>query len=345
MTMDFKSLLTIVADGKILNEEQAEAAFNIMMSGDATPAQIGGFLMALRVRGESISEITGACRVMRKRALHINVPDNAIDIVGTGGTGLHTYNISTAASIVLAGCGQPVAKHGNRALSSKSGTADAFMALGIDLDCDFKYLEQAAFEANLVFLMATRHHSAMRNVGPSRVEMGVRTIFNILGPLSNPAFVKRIMCGAFSKQWIVPMATSLRNVGCDVAWVAHGSDGMDEITTTGVTYIAELRNGKIREFEITPDDAGLPIANIDDLRGGTPIENAAKITNLLDGETGAFRDIVLINAAAGLVIADKADNLKTAVDMAAKSIDSGAAKGALAKLISITGLKKSGLQK
>ncbi len=345
MTIDFKSLLAIVSDGKSLDEKQAETAFNIMMAGDATPTQIGGFLMALRVRGESVSEITGACKVMRERALHIKVPENAIDIVGTGGSGLHTYNISTAASIVLAGCGQPVAKHGNRALSSKSGTADAFMALGIDLDCDFKYLEQAAFEANLVFLMATRHHSAMRNVGPSRIELGVRTIFNILGPLSNPAFVKRIICGAFSKDWIVPMAKTLGNVGCDVAWVTHGSDGMDEITTTGVTYIAELRDGKIREFEITPQDAGLPIANIDDLRGGTPIENAAKITSLLDGETGAFRDIVLINAAAGLVVADKADNLKAGVDMAAKAIDNGDAKGALAKLISITGLKKSGLKK
>ena len=340
MTTDFKSLIALVADGKSLDEKQAETAFDIMMSGDATPSQIGGFLMALRVRGESVDEITGACRAMRAKALRVKAPDNAIDIVGTGGSGLHTYNVSTAASIVLAGCGQPVAKHGNRAASSKSGTADAFSILGIDLDTEFENIEKAAYEANLCFLMAPRHHGAMRNVGPTRVELGTRTIFNILGPLSNPAFVKRIMCGAFSRDWIVPMAVTLGNVGTDVAWVAHGSDGMDEITTTGPTYIAELRNGHVREFEITPADAGLPIANLDDLRGGTPIENAAKITTLLAGEIGPFRDIVLMNAAAALVIADKADNLKEGVGIAAQSIDSGAAKAALSKLVEIVGFKK-----
>lgn len=331
-----KPLLNHVADGKALSAEQAEEAFNIIMSGEATTAQVAGFLMALRVRGETVDEITAAVKAMRAKMLTIDAPEDAIDIVGTGGDASGTYNISTASAFVTAACGVPVAKHGNRALSSKSGMADVATALGVDLNCDMELVKKSIFDAKIGFLVAPRHHSAMKYVMPARVEMGVRTIFNLLGPLSNPAGVKRQLTGSFSRDWIVPMAQTLGNLGCEKTWVVHGSDGLDEITTTGPTYVAEWANGKVTEFEISPEDAGLPTAKPEDLKGGTPEENAAALKGVLSGEKGAYRDCVLFNVAAALVVAGKASDLKDGVAQAADAIDSGKAMETLNTLVSIT---------
>ena len=274
MSDDLKPLLAKVADGASLTVDEAETAFTIIMSGQATEAQIGAFLMALRVRGETVDEITGAVRTMRAKALAVKAPEGAIDVVGTGGDGSGTYNISTAAAIVVAGSGVPVAKHGNKALSSKSGAADVLTALGVNIDADLSLVERAIAEAGIGFLMAPRHHSAMKYVGPARVEMGTRTIFNLLGPLSNPAGVKRQFTGVFARQWIEPLARVLGNLGCERAWVVHGSDGLDELTTTGPSFVAELRDGAVSTFEVTPEDTGLPKAAPEDLKGGDPDGNA-----------------------------------------------------------------------
>ena len=333
---DMKALLAKVADGTPLDEAEAERAFDIIMSGDATPAQIGAFLMALRIRGETVPEITGAVRTMRAKALAIEAPAGAIDVVGTGGDGSGTFNISTAASIVVAACGVPVAKHGNRALSSKSGSADVLKALGVNLDADMALVERAIREAGIGFMMAPRHHSAMRHVGGPRVEMGTRTIFNLLGPLSNPAGVKRQFTGAFARQWIEPMARVLGNLGSEKAWVVHGHDGLDELTTTGPSFVAELSDGEVRCFEVEPADAGFATAAPEDLKGGTPEDNAAAMRALLDGAPGPFRDIVLYNAAAALVVADKAQNLDDGAGLAAAAIDRGQARATLAALVAIT---------
>ncbi len=331
-----RAILAKVATGATLTADEAERAFDIMMSGEATHAQIGALLMGLRVRGETIDEITGAVRTMRLMALHVEAPPGAIDVVGTGGDAAGTYNISTAAAIVVAGCGVPVAKHGNRAVSSKSGAADVLTALGVNLDADMSLVRKAIWEAGIGFLMAPRHHSAMRHVGPVRVELGVRTIFNLLGPLSNPASVKRQFTGAYAREWIAPMAQVLGNVGCEAAWVVHGSDGLDELTTTGPTYVAALKDAKVRTFEVTPEDAGLPRAEPDDLKGGSPEENAAALHAVLAGKTGPYRDIVLFNAAGALLVAGKVNQLTAGVILAAASIDEGRAAGALAKLVAIT---------
>ena len=334
---DFKKLLALVADGAVLTAEQAETAFDIMMSGDATPSQMGGFLMALRVRGETVDEITGAVRVMRAKVHRVTAPPGAIDIVGTGGDASGTHNISTTSAFVAAGAGVPIAKHGNRAASSKSGAADVLTALGIDLDAEFSEIERSIREAGVGFLMATRHHGAMRNVGPTRVEMGIRTIFNILGPLSNPAMVSRLLVGAFDSKWIVPMAQTLGNVGAERAWVVHGADGLDELSTTGASQVASLENGAVTTFDVTPEDAGVPRASLEDLKGGTPEENAAAIHSVLNGEKGPFRDIVLMNAGAALMIAGAAADLKAGADMAARSIDDGKAKQVLDRMLAIVG--------
>jgi len=336
MSNDMKPILNKVADGTSLTADEAEAAFGIIMSGEATPAQIAGFLMALRVRGETVDEITGAVRTMRAKMDTINAPEGAIDVVGTGGDSSGTFNISTGAAFVVAGAGVPVAKHGNRALSSKSGAADVLSSLGVNLDADFAVIENAMAEAGIGFLMAPRHHSAMRFVGPVRVEMGVRTIFNILGPLSNPAGVKRQFTGVFSREWLRPMAETLANLGCEAAWVVHGSDGLDEMTLTGPTHVAALENGKIREFDVSPADAGLEVCTPEALKGGNPAENAAAMRAMLGGEAGAYRNIALMNAAASLIVAGKADDLKSGVALAATSIDSGAALACLDKLVAIT---------
>lgn len=342
MTADMntlKALIARVADGHALSVEDARLGFEALMSGNATPAQMGGFLMALRVRGETIDEITGAAGVMRAKALKISAPDDAIDVVGTGGDGVGTWNVSTATSLVVAACGVPVAKHGNRALSSKSGAADVLSALGVDTDADFKLIEQAIREARIGFMMAPRHHSAMRNVAGPRIELGTRTIFNLLGPLSNPALVRRQLVGVFASRWVEPLAVTLGNLGSTHAWVVHGSDGTDEITTTGPTTVAELRDGKVRRFEITPEEAGLPRASLADLKGGTPAENAAAIMALLGGKPGPFRDIVLLNAAAALIVAGRVETLREGATRAAASLDEGKAMATLSRLIAITSTK------
>jgi anthranilate phosphoribosyltransferase len=335
-TDDLKPVLAKVATGATLNTDEAEAAFDTIMSGKATPAQIGAFLMALRVRGETVDEITGAVRIMRAKALRVSAPAGAMDIVGTGGDASGTFNISTGAALVVAGAGVPVAKHGNRALSSKSGAADVLAALGVNIDADIALVEQALREAGFCFLMAPRHHSAMRHVGGPRVELAIRTIFNLLGPLSNPAGVKRQFTGVFAGEWIEPMARVLGNLGCERAWVVHGSDGMDELTTTGPSAVAELKDGEVHTFEVTPEDAGISRAKPEDLKGGTPEENADAMRAMLDGNAGPFRDVVLYNAAASLVVAGKAEGLEQGVEMAAAAIDGGNARATLERLVAIT---------
>jgi len=337
-SIDMKALLGLVADGACLSEAQAESAFDIMMSGDATPAQMGGFLMGLRLRGETVEEITGAVRAMRAKALHIKAPSGAIDTVGTGGDAAGTFNVSTATAFVVAGAGVPVAKHGNRAFTSKSGAADVLAALGVNLDADLGRIEQALREAGIAFMMAPRHHGAMRHVAGPRVELGVRTIFNILGPLSNPAGVKRLLVGVFAERWLEPMATVLGRLGGERAWIVNGSDGLDEITLTGPTHVAELKDGAVTRFEVTPEDAGLQRAGPEALKGGEPEENAATMMALLAGQAGPIRDIVTLNAAAALVVAGKAEDLKIGAGLAAQSIDSGAARGALDRLVEISNL-------
>jgi anthranilate phosphoribosyltransferase len=336
---DFKALLGVAATGKPLTAEQAELAFDAMMSGNATPSQMGGFLMALRVRGETVEEITGAVRAMRAKMTPIEAPLGAIDTCGTGGDGVGTWNISTAASFVVAACGVPVAKHGNRGLSSKSGAADVLTALGVNVEADMALVKQALWEANICFMMAPRHHSAMRHVGPTRVELGTRTIFNLMGPLSNPAGAARQLTGVFSRAWIAPMAEVLGKLGSEQAWVVHGSDGIDELTTTGPSYVAELKAGKVSIYEINPEDAGLKRARAQDLTGGDPATNALALSALLDGHMGPYRDIVLLNSAATLIVAGKVLTLREGVEMAAEAIDSGAARAKLAQLVAITNSK------
>jgi anthranilate phosphoribosyltransferase len=335
-TASLKPFIAKVAAGASLSEAETKEAFEVIMTGGATPSQIGGFLMALRVRGETVAEIAGAAAVMRAKAHGVTAPAGAIDTCGTGGDGAGTWNISTAAALVAAGCGVPVAKHGNRAMSSKSGAADVLAALGVNLDADMALVEKALAEANIGFLMAPRHHAAMRHVGPTRVELGTRTIFNLLGPLSNPAGAKRQLLGVFSAHWVEPLAHVLHRLGSEAAWIVHGSDGLDEITVTGPTTVAELKDGHVRTFEVTPEDAGLKRWPAEDLKGGDGAHNAAALRGVLAGETGAYRDIVLLNAAAALVVAGKAADLRAGADLAANSIASGAAQAALAGLAAIT---------
>ena len=333
---DLKPLLARVAEGDTLNEAEAETAFDIIMSGNATPAQIGAFLMALRLRGETVAEITGAARTMRAKATGIEAPEGALDIVGTGGDGKGTLNISTASAIVVAGCGVPVAKHGNRALSSRTGAADVLSALGINVDADFELIRESLWENNIGFMMAPRHHNAMRNVAGPRVELATRTIFNILGPLSNPSLVKRQMTGVFAPQWTDTMAEVLGNLGLERAWVVHAHDGSDELTTTGPAKVSELNNGKVETYEVSPEDAGLERCTLDDIKGGDSEYNAKALHALLDGKAGAFRDCVVLTAAGSLMIADKADDLKSGGAVAQEAIDSGAARETLARLVEIT---------
>ena len=331
-----KDLLARVAAGERLSEAHAEAAFDIIMSGDATPAQIGGFLMALRVRGETVEEITGAARMMRAKATPIDAPPGAIDTCGTGGDASGTYNISTAAAIVVAACGVPVAKHGNRALSSRSGSADVLTALGVKIDCDMALVHECLWDIHIGFLMAPRHHSAMRHVAGPRVELATRTIFNLLGPLANPAATRRQIVGVFSDQWLRPMAEVLGRLGADRAWVVHGSDGLDELTTTGPSHVAEWRNGAVRTFDVSPESLGLTRAEPAALKGGDATTNAAALLGVLDGTRGAYRDIVLLNAAAALVVAGKSETLEDGLRSAGHAVDGGAARDTLARLIAIT---------
>ena len=335
---DLKPLLNVVAQGNSLSRADARAAFEIIMSGDATDAQIGAFLMALRVRGETVEEIAAGAEIMREKALTIEAPADAIDTCGTGGDASGSYNISTAVSLVVAACGVPVAKHGNRALSSRAGAADVLRFLGVNVEAQPAQVSACILEAGVGFLFAPRHHSAMRHVGPARAELGTRTIFNLLGPLSNPAGTKRQIVGVFADRWVRPIAEVLDKLGSEAAWVVHGLDGLDEITTTGPTHVAELKDGKIREFEVTPEEAGLPRAIPDQLKGGDAETNALALTALVDGHEGAYRDIVLLNTAAALIVAGKAGNLTLGVKLAAAAIDGGGARKALDTLITVSNL-------
>ena len=319
-----------------LTKEESERAFQIIMNGGATPAQMAAFLVALRLNGESVAEIAGAATAMRAKMETINAPKEILDVCGTGGDGSHSFNISTAVAIVVAGCGVAVAKHGNKSVSSASGSADVLAQLGVNIQADKSSSEKALNEANLCFLFAPLYHKAMRHVAPIRHELGIRTIFNLLGPLANPAKPKRQLMGVYDKDLILPMAEVLRELGSKKAWVVCGSDGMDELTITGVSYVAQLENGEITQFEITPQDAGLELHEKEDLKGAKPEKNAKELGLLLAGKKSAYRDIVLLNSAASLLIADKVVDLKQGVELAANAIDSGKAQEVLAELIRIS---------
>jgi anthranilate phosphoribosyltransferase len=336
VTDELKGLIAKAATGAALTREEAARGFDTMMSGEATPSQMGGLLMALRVRGETVEEITGAVTAMREKMLRVKAPTDAIDVVGTGGDASGSYNISTCAAFIVAGAGVPVAKHGNRALSSRSGAADVLGALGVNIELPPDGVGRCIKEAGIGFMFAPAHHPAMKNVGPTRVELGTRTIFNLLGPLSNPAGVKRQMVGVFSRQWIEPLAQVLKNLGSESVWVVHGSDGLDEITTSGATYVAALENGAVRTFEITPEEVELPRVKPEALRGGDAKANARALADVLKGNKSAFRDVAVFNAAAGLVVAGRAKELKAAVALAAQSIDSGEADARLQRLIKVS---------
>jgi anthranilate phosphoribosyltransferase len=333
---EFKALIAKVATGASLTREEAGVAFDRMMSGEATPSQMGALLMGLRVRGETVDEITGAVTTMRAKMLGVKAPPNAIDVVGTGGDASGSYNISTCAAFIVAGADVPVAKHGNRALSSRSGAADVLQALGVKIDLTAEQVGACIRDAGIGFMFAPAHHPAMKNVGPTRVELGTRTIFNLLGPLSNPAGVKRQMIGVFSRQWIEPMAQVLKNLGSECVWVVHGSDGLDEITTAGPTSVAALENGAVRTFQIRPEDIGLPRAKWEALRGSDAEHNAKALLDVLKGKPGAFRDVAIFNAAAALVVAGKAKDLKDGAQLAEKSLSSGEAEGRLDRLIAVS---------
>ncbi|HVJ51217.1 MAG TPA: anthranilate phosphoribosyltransferase [Aliidongia sp.] len=327
----FKPWLDAVATGRSLNEAEAEAAFDQIFAGDATASQMGGFLMALRVRGETVDEITGAARSMRAHALKIAAPDGAVDTCGTGGDASGSFNISTAAALVIAACGVPVAKHGNRNLSSRSGSADVLAALGVDIEAPPARIERAIAEIGIGFLMAPQFHSATRLVGPTRVELGTRTIFNLLGPLTNPAGVKRQVVGVYAARWVEPLAAVLRRLGSTACWVVHG-DGLDELTTTGPNEVAMLSEGRISTQVLRAGDAGLPAARREDLAGGTPAENAEMLRALFAGKLGPIRDVVLLNAAAALIVAGRETSLAAGIGRAGEAIDSGAAQRILDKL-------------
>jgi len=335
MSADIKSLIGAAAE-RPLDRAEAERAFTILFEGEATPSQIGGLLMAMRTRGETVEEIAAAARVMRQKCRRVTAPEGAIDIVGTGGDGKGTLNISTATAFVTAGAGAVVAKHGNRNLSSKSGAADALSEMGINVMVGPEVVERALHDVGIAFMMAPMHHPAMAHVGPTRAELGTRTIFNVLGPLTSPAFVTRQLTGAYSREIIRPMAETLQELGSVKAWLVHGGDGTDELSIAAPSWVAALEDHKIAEFQIHPEDAGLPQHPFEDIIGGTPADNARAFRALLDGAPGAYRDAVLLNSAAALVVADKARDLREGVAMARESIDSGAAKAKIEGLAFLT---------
>ena len=329
----FKPLIAKAATGPSLTEAEAKAAFELIFSGDVTSAQLGGFLMALRARGESVAEITGAVIAMRERMLRVAAPPGAIDIVGTGGDGHGTLNISTLAALIAAACGVPVAKHGNRAASSKSGASDVLSALGVGLDLTPRDVESCIREAGIGFMAAGTHHGSMRHAAQVRAELGTRTIFNLIGPLANPAGVKYQVLGVFAQGWLEPLARVLRNLGSKRVWLVHGTDGLDEATTTGPTFVTTLERGEIRSFQIAPEDAGIARASLKDLAGGDPAANAAALRGVLDGAKNAYRNIAVLNAAIALIVAGRAEDLKQGAALAAAAIDDGRAAVTLAKLV------------
>lgn len=334
--MDIKTALQKLSTKGDLTRDEMRGALHTIMSGEATPAQTGAFLMGLRVKGETVEEIAAAVSILRDKMVQVDAPDDAIDIVGTGGDGGGTLNISTATAIVVAATGVPVAKHGNKALSSRSGASEALQALGVKLDLPPEGISRCIHDAGIGFMFAPHHHPAMKHVGPARTEMAVRTMFNLLGPQSNPAGVKKYLLGVFAKEWVEPVAAALLANGATSAWVVHGSDGLDEITTTGSTFITAIESGKLRSFEVSPADAGLSVAQANDLKGADPEYNATQLKLLLGGQKGAYRDIVLLNAAGSLIVAGQAGDLKHGVALAAETIDNGEAAKTLAKLVEIS---------
>ena len=336
MSDAFKPLLSRLADGATLSDDAAGEFFAACLRGEPTPAQVGAALTAMRMRGETLGEIVACARAMRRAAVHIEPPYPTIDVCGTGGDGLHTLNISTAVGFVAAGGGLKVAKHGNRALSSKSGAADVLAELGVDIAMPVERQVQALDEAGICFMFAPAHNGAMRHVSPVRAELGFRTIFNLLGPLTNPAGAKRQVVGVFAERWVSRLAEALGELGAERAWVVHGS-GLDEMTTTGETSVAEFRDGQVRLFTVTPEAVGLARVGLVDLTGGTPKENAQALRRLLAGEKGAHRDIVLLNAAAAFLVADKVETLRDGVELAGEVIDDGRAQAALERLVSLAG--------
>lgn len=329
----FKPIIAKVATGSPLTREEAEKAFDQILSGEATLAQMGAFLMALRVRGETVEEISGAVAAMRAKMLRVKAPADALDIVGTGGDNSGSWNVSTLAAILAAATGLKIAKHGNRAASSKSGAADVLTALGVKVGIEPAGIERCIDEAGVGFMFAPAHHSSMRHVAPVRVELGTRTIFNLLGPLSNPAGVKKQVIGVFSESWMMPVAETLKNLGSTDVWVVHGSDGLDEITTTGETKVIALKNGALSAFSVKPEDAGLARAKPEDLKGGDGEYNAKALMAVLDGERSAYRDIAVLNAAAALVVADRAQTLDEAARIVEAAIDDGRSKQVLDNLV------------
>ncbi|MGN6488806.1 MAG: anthranilate phosphoribosyltransferase [Devosia sp.] len=336
--MDIKAALNKIASRQDLTGEEMRTVMTTIMEGNATPSQIGAFLMGMRVKGETVGEIAAAVSILRDKMVPVAVaePENTVDIVGTGGDGAETLNISTAASIVTAAAGVPVAKHGNRALSSKSGASDVLVALGVKLDLTPEKISQCITEAGIGFMFAPAHHPAMKHVGPTRVELGTRTMFNLLGPQSNPAGARRYMLGVYDKRWVEPVAAALLANRAVAAWVVHGADGLDELSTTGTSFVATIKGGDLRSFDLNPEDAGLPRASLADLKGADPAYNATRLRALLDGQKDPYRDIVLYNAAAALIVAGRADTLKLGVDLAAREIDSGRARATLDKLIAVS---------
>ncbi|MBB5868740.1 anthranilate phosphoribosyltransferase [Allocatelliglobosispora scoriae] len=333
---ELKPMIAKVATGAALTREEAALAFEHIMAGQATPSQMGALVMAMRVRGETIDEITGAVVAMRAKMRGVQAPPDAMDILGTGGDGSGSYNISTCAAFIVAGAGVTVAKQGNRALSSRCGAADVLTALGVRIDLDPEQVGRCVAEAGIGFMFAPGHHPATMHVAKTRVELGTRTIFNLLGPLTNPAGVRRHLVGVYAREWVEPIAEVLRNLGSLRAYVVHGADGLDEISTTGPTTIAELDNGMIRTFEVTPEEVGLPRVAPAALRGGDSQHNAAALLGVLDNVHSPYRDIASFNAAAALVVAGRAGDLSEGIKIAVESIESGGARNALHRLITVS---------
>jgi len=334
--MDIKTALGKIAQRQDLTGEEMRGVMNIIMSGEATPSQIGAFLMGMRVKGETVGEIAAAVSILREKMVPVPAPEDVVDIVGTGGDGAESLNISTATAIVVAAAGVPVAKHGNRALSSKSGASDVLQALGVKIDLTPKQIGRCIREARIGFMFAPAHHPAMKHVGPSRAEIGTRTLFNLLGPQSNPAGARRYMLGVYAKSWVEPVAAALLANRAISAWVVHGDSGLDELSTTGPSFVASIKGGSLTSFEVTPEDAGLPRATLADLKGAEPAYNAGRLRSLLEGSKDPYRDVVLLNAAAAFIVAGRADTLKLGAELAAREIDSGRAKQTLEKLIAVS---------
>lgn len=334
--MDIKAALHKIADRRDLTGEEMRGVMRIIMAGEATPSQIGAFLMGMRIKGETVGEIAAAVSILREQMVPVEAPDNAIDIVGTGGDGLGSLNISTATALVVAAAGVPVAKHGNRALSSRSGASQVLESLGVKLDLTPAQIGETIAKAGIGFMFAPSHHPAMRHVGPSRSEMGVRTLFNLLGPQSNPAGVRRYLLGVYSQQWVEPVAAALLANRAIKAWVVHSSEGLDELSTSGPNFVAQIVDGDLRSFELHPEQVGFRLTDPKDLLGGEPADNAAAIVALFDGAPGAYRDTVLLNAGAGLLVADRVDTIETGIALARDAVDSGKAKNTLARLVAVS---------